>query len=68
MAPVYTVSKCFRSLKFLRLLLHRYRDFRRSLLQVHGDTPTDGAHNAAEALVSVCSMPFIIMQINIRVM
>nr|XP_016507506.1 PREDICTED: nuclear pore complex protein NUP85-like [Nicotiana tabacum]XP_016507507.1 PREDICTED: nuclear pore complex protein NUP85-like [Nicotiana tabacum] len=37
--------------------LNKYRDFRRSLLQVHGDTPTDGAHNAAEALVSLMKNP-----------
>lgn len=66
MSPVNMVSKHFKSLKFLCLLLHRYRDFRRSLLQVHGDTPTDAARNAAEALVSVCLPPFIIMKNNIR--
>nr|XP_010325082.1 nuclear pore complex protein NUP85 isoform X2 [Solanum lycopersicum] len=37
--------------------LNKYRDFRRSLLQVHGDTPTDAARNAAEALVSLMKNP-----------
>lgn len=37
--------------------LNKYRDFRRSLLQVHGDTPTDAARNAAEALISLMKNP-----------
>lgn len=37
--------------------LKKYRDFRRSLLQVHGDTPIDAARNAAEALVSLMKNP-----------
>ncbi|KAH0642451.1 hypothetical protein KY290_035281 [Solanum tuberosum] len=37
--------------------LNKYRDFRRSLLHVHGDTPTDAARNAAEALVSLMKNP-----------
>ncbi|KAK6782481.1 hypothetical protein RDI58_020277 [Solanum bulbocastanum] len=37
--------------------LNKYRDFRRSLLQVHGATPTDAARNAAEALVSLMKNP-----------
>ncbi|KAK4365055.1 hypothetical protein RND71_016413 [Anisodus tanguticus] len=37
--------------------LNKYRDFRRSLLQVNGDTPTDAARNAAEALVSLMKNP-----------
>ncbi|CAN4127898.1 unnamed protein product [Withania somnifera] len=37
--------------------LNKYKDFRRSLLLVHGDTPTDAARNAAEALVSLMKNP-----------
>ncbi|XP_060208342.1 nuclear pore complex protein NUP85 [Lycium barbarum] len=37
--------------------LNKYRNFRRSLLQVHGDAPTDAARNASEALVSLMKNP-----------
>ncbi|CAN4076662.1 unnamed protein product [Withania somnifera] len=46
-------SRTAASLEFL----NKYRDFRRSLLQVHGDTPTGAARNAAEALVSLMENP-----------
>ncbi|KAF3635359.1 Nuclear pore complex protein NUP85 [Capsicum annuum] len=37
--------------------LKKYRDFRRSLLQGHGDMLTDAARSAAEALVSLMKNP-----------
>ncbi|KAK2981337.1 hypothetical protein RJ640_012269 [Escallonia rubra] len=37
--------------------LHKYRDFKRSLQQVHDGTATDAAQRAAEALISLMKNP-----------
>ncbi|CAI9755679.1 unnamed protein product [Fraxinus pennsylvanica] len=48
-----TESSTAGSLKFLNI----YRDFKRSLLQVHGETTTDAAGKAVESLVSLMKNP-----------
>ena len=46
-------------------MLHRYRDFKRSLQQVHDGIATDAAKKAAESLILVCSVDILILTINV---
>lgn len=42
--------------------MYRYRDFKKSLLQIRDGKTTDAARQAVESLISVCAMDSFTME------